>query len=1442
METAALALSTATVTIADDPAGRRFVPAVLRAHVTNIGTINDQFNVDVIDLPPSWYTRSVPGMRMRPGIDGTIDITFSPPHTSDALAGPTPFKVRVTPQEQPDRYVEYGATLQIAPFIDTSMALVEATQQTDGDAVFRLRLRNAGNLPLDYALSALPSDDPAQALAIAFVASGRAEPTTVITVPPGQEVTPELRVAAPPINGIGRRPGPYPFSVQATALPIAAYPELKPPPLTAAGTLVLLPPAPVQVSAPARVELVDVLVREATAIVKVVNPSRRMIGVLLEAKAPTTDYELAFEHDRLVLEPESETEVKLFVRRTPLAPLATSPLKQPFQISVRQVDIPDSVLPADPDPSLLPAPIAAPGSVQVTLPPPIEVTIQPPGLTVELSPRRRAGGVGKFKVAVRNQGTQRVRVNLAATDPDHELECMFGPQPPGWRRFFGRAKQYAAYEADSAIQRRMGARATQLANVAGAPRVSDLAEAVDDGPDLSRAGGYLVTLDPGNRVEVPLQVNPSRPRLVGASQRYPFSVATAVGDQELTGLRQEGEFEHRPLPWLLIALLLILLLAPLAIIIPAKLGCDRGSLEFGPWCVPGAAPVPAPVAVRQTGGPDGRTRIALRDGVQLQPVAEAPASQLPGQFAKLAVPSPDRERVVYVTAKDSGLNGAALLIADKSGQPNQGPPLERLWPAKPVWCQTKPGDPGKLALVTATQAGGGKSGLELRIIDWTDQQLQAKKVLDGATANGFTPSIFYGSHETPLLWWDNCNAVKYTGPDGKRWLVDTRGTGSVSEIRTFNLPDAPAVSAQSKPTSSCELGLFSQNDPQWAQTPLGVASGGVPAPAAAAGASGPAAPTIGANGCTLGAVAAVFGYYGQRLTPGQVIGCAELGGATAIPWQRTAEKCAADKVKFGGWKEDPTLADIAAVVQTRQPAIVGLAGGPSGSHYVVVVAGNGSTGGDFRILDPWDGSSYKRLSDYLDTGTYRLKWLVRYEGTPPSCAVPAAAASAPVVFQGVSDGGSSKEPVTITYSVPSGGEFRFTHPSGQRFDQEGFHSVGVALADGTYRSLNFFVDRTPPQTTAEWKQDAGKLSGVLTLTSKDGITPVAVTRYMLDEDKKEIDYLGNTNGQGTLLTRGVPLTFRSIGDHVATVFSIDAAGNVEQARRVPFTIKLEKLPSMQVAPPQVNMLQTKSEDKVTVTVLDSPGELTWKVVTDDKVKPWLTVTPAEHTYKPGDPPKQVDIKINRGAMPAGPFTTRIEFRTVVGGTQISGDAEIAGEVPGPPPTPTPSPAEVAGLATRAAQSTVAAQKPGGGAGEGDPEPVIEPGKLTILGPGMPPSKTADTVALEGQVTVREKANAPMQWYVREAPAWLELSLGNQVLFDPTKPADQQPRPSVARNSKATITVRPVWGADLAAAPRQSRIVIRPTTNRYDTIILVRVSDDNRTVTLEAQPPQKLAGG
>ena len=569
MQTVALALSTATVTILDDPAGRRFAPASIQARITNIGQINDQFNIDVTGLPAGWHTLSMPGVRMRPGVDGAITLTFHPPRAPESLAGPRLATVRVTPQEQPAAGVEHQVTLILDPFVEATFALDQNQRTTDGDAIFTARLRNGGNVPLRYTLAASPGQDASLVVLC--------QPSQV-SLGPGEEQAIEVGVAAPPVNGLARTSGNYPFTIQATPVtPLPEWPAVNPPPLTVSGMVVITPAPPVRVEIePTRLVLIDLVATEATCVARLHNPSRRLVGVTVEARSLTADYDVEVARDDIMLLPESTSEIELTARRSALMPPTNRPPRQPFQISVRQIDTPGDL-------GLEAIPRAAPGSVTFTPPPRVEVLIQPLGLRVELAPPHQDGRRGHFHVVVTNQGNQPVPLLLDLVDLEHEVRYAFGARPSRY-----------------AFSRR---------GAGGHPR------------------GYRVEATPGRTV-TPLEVRPARGRVGGPSQRFPFRVTTAINDHPIDGLTREAAFEYHPLSRrrvVALALLPLLLLtgavaAPL-VTAPNQLSVLLGGLTSWLPPLPGGAlpeprnppaPQPTPTQARQKPSP-APARIEIED-------------------------------------------------------------------------------------------------------------------------------------------------------------------------------------------------------------------------------------------------------------------------------------------------------------------------------------------------------------------------------------------------------------------------------------------------------------------------------------------------------------------------------------------------------------------------------------------------------------------------------------------------------------------------------------------------------------------------------------------------------------------------------------------------------------------------------------------------------------
>ena len=75
---------------------------------------------------------------------------------------------------------------------------------------------------------------------------------------------------------------------------------------------------------------------------------------------------------------------------------------------------------------------------------------------------------------------------------------------------------------------------------------------------------------------------------------------------------------------------------------------------------------------------------------------------------------------------------------------------------------------------------------------------------------------------------------------------------------------------------------------------------------------------------------------------------------------------------------------------------MGLLGGITGMHFVVVTAGGGGLAQTYRITDPWDGTTTKTLGSYFGTGSNS------YDGPSRNCG--RLVQAAPPALEGVHDG------------------------------------------------------------------------------------------------------------------------------------------------------------------------------------------------------------------------------------------------------------------------------------------------------------------------------------------------------------------------------------------------------------------------------------------------------
>lgn len=125
----------------------------MRLRVRNTGDVVDEYRFEPVgDLAP-WTVVEPASLRLYPGTTGTVELTFSPPRSPDATAGPNPYAVRITPTEHPDAVTVPEGNLTILPFTEMRTELVPPTVSGRLRGRPRLAVDNIGNTKLTASVS-----------------------------------------------------------------------------------------------------------------------------------------------------------------------------------------------------------------------------------------------------------------------------------------------------------------------------------------------------------------------------------------------------------------------------------------------------------------------------------------------------------------------------------------------------------------------------------------------------------------------------------------------------------------------------------------------------------------------------------------------------------------------------------------------------------------------------------------------------------------------------------------------------------------------------------------------------------------------------------------------------------------------------------------------------------------------------------------------------------------------------------------------------------------------------------------------------------------------------------------------------------------------------------------------------------------------------------------
>ncbi|QKW29673.1 peptidoglycan-binding protein [Streptomyces seoulensis] len=131
----------------------------VRLRLRNTGDVVDEYRFEPVGEIAPWTTVEPQTLRLYPGTTGTVELTFSPPRTPDATAGPNPYAVRITPTEHPEAVTVPEGNLTITPFTEVRAELVPPTVKGRFRGRPRLAVDNLGNTKVTASVSGSDNGD-----------------------------------------------------------------------------------------------------------------------------------------------------------------------------------------------------------------------------------------------------------------------------------------------------------------------------------------------------------------------------------------------------------------------------------------------------------------------------------------------------------------------------------------------------------------------------------------------------------------------------------------------------------------------------------------------------------------------------------------------------------------------------------------------------------------------------------------------------------------------------------------------------------------------------------------------------------------------------------------------------------------------------------------------------------------------------------------------------------------------------------------------------------------------------------------------------------------------------------------------------------------------------------------------------------------------------------
>ncbi|MFE1766718.1 RICIN domain-containing protein [Streptomyces angustmyceticus] len=190
--------------------------ARVRLRIRNTGDTVEEYRLRPAGDPAGWTRVEPDVLRLYPGAEGTAEVVFAPPRTPDAVAGPTPFGIRVEPAEHPEIRDVVEGQVTVGTFTELRSELVPLTVQGRWRAKAAVAIDNLGNQPLTVSLSGRENGD---ALSVESVPSS-------VQVAPGRAAFARLTIRPGRVSWVGGT-NKHPFTVSALRAGVPEPTELR---------------------------------------------------------------------------------------------------------------------------------------------------------------------------------------------------------------------------------------------------------------------------------------------------------------------------------------------------------------------------------------------------------------------------------------------------------------------------------------------------------------------------------------------------------------------------------------------------------------------------------------------------------------------------------------------------------------------------------------------------------------------------------------------------------------------------------------------------------------------------------------------------------------------------------------------------------------------------------------------------------------------------------------------------------------------------------------------------------------------------------------------------------------------------------------------------------------------------------------------------------------